>query len=147
MSTFSKLQRNISYKTYLIDILLAFLISLLSSSFIYFPLLIGLFITLDLRLSFVLPFLFFTEITHSFLYFSLITFYFIYKYYFYVVLSIKINKNYLNFISIPLVYILYFTFLSSYYIIQEEYFQLDYMMIIYYILIEELLLILDKKVD
>jgi len=147
MSTFSELQRSVSYKKYITDFLLAFIISLISSSFIYFPLLIGLFITLNLRLTFVIPFLFFTQITHSFLYFSLIIFYFIYKYYLYVILSIKINKNYLNYISIILVYIFYFTFLSSYYTIQDKYFELNYLIIIYYILVEELLFILDKKVN
>jgi len=145
MSTFSKLQRNITYKTYIIDILFSFVLALLSSNFIYFPLLIGIFITLDLRLSFVLPFLFFTEITHGYLYLSLISFYFIYKYYIYPIFSIKLDKNYIHFLSIPLVYILYFLFLESYYTINDIFFNINYLFILYYILVEELLLLIDKR--
>jgi len=145
MSTFPKLQRNISYKIYIKDLLLSFFIAYLSSSFIYFPLLIGLFISLNLRLSFILPFLFFTQITHSFVYFSLIIFYFIFKYYLYPVLYIKINKEYITYFSIPLIYLLYFSALISYYTINDINFNVNVIFIVYYILIEELLAILDKK--
>ena len=146
MPTFPKLQRNISYKNYLIDLILAFILALLNSEFIYFPLLIGLFITINVRLSFIIPFLFFTETTHNFAYFSLIIFYFIYKNYIYPILYIKIEHSLINYISIILVYLLYFTLLESYYTIQDENFNIHIMFIIYYILIEEILLLLDKRI-
>ena len=146
MPTFSKLQRNITYKNYLIDLFLAFILASLNSEFIYFPLLIGLFITINVRLSFIIPFLFFTETTHSFPYFSLIIFYFIYKNYIYPIFYIKIEHTFINYISIILVYLLYFSLLSSYYIIQDKDFHIHIMFIIYYIIIEELLLLLDKRI-
>jgi len=146
MPTFSELQRNITYKNYIVDILFSFIIVMLSSSFIYFPLLIGIFITLNLRLSFIIPFLFFTSITHSFVYFSLILFFFIYKKYIYLFLKITLNKYYIDFISIIFVYLLYFLFLTSYYTMQDIFFEVNYTFILYYILIEELLLIINQKV-
>jgi len=146
MPTFSELQRNITYKNYIVDILFSFIIVMLSSSFIYFPLLIGIFITLNLRLSFIIPFLFFTSITHSFVYFSLILFFFIYKKYIYLFLKITLDKYYIDFISIIFVYLLYFLFLTSYYTMQDIFFEVNYTFILYYILIEELLLIIKQKV-
>ena len=143
MSTFSKLQRNISYKIYL-DLLLAFLIVLLNSSFIYIPLFIGLFITINVRKSFLLPFLFFTEIMHNFAYFSLIGFYFIYKNYIYSILQIQFTKLYANFLSIILVYILYFLLLSSYFTINDINIHFNYIYLVYYILIEELILFIKE---
>jgi len=143
MSTFSKLQRNISYKIYL-DLLLAFLIVLLNSSFIYIPLFIGLFITINLRKTFLLPFLFFTEIMHNFAYFSLIGFYFIYKNYIYSILQIQFTKLYANFLSIILVYILYFLLLSSYFTINDINIHFNYIYLVYYILIEELILFIKE---
>jgi hypothetical protein len=125
MSTFPKLQRNISYKIYIIDLLLAFLIVLLNSSFIFIPLFIGLVITLDLRKSFVLPFLFFTEVMHNFLFFSLIGFYFIYKTYIYEILRIKFIKIYADAISIFLIYILYFLWFISFNILNEKVISFD----------------------
>ena len=132
MSTFSKLQRNISYKIYL-DLLLAFLIVLLNSSFIYIPLFIGLFITINVRKTFLLPFLFFTEIMHNFAYFSLIGFYFIYKNYIYNVLQIQFTKLYANFLSIILVYILYFLLLSSYFTINDINIHFNYIYLVYFL--------------
>ena len=146
MPTFPKLQRNITYKNYIIDLILSFIIVSFSSSYIYFPLLIGLFITLNMRISFILPFLFFTTITHSFIYFSLIIFYFIYKKYIYLILEIKLNKNFIDFISIVLVYLLYFLFVASYYTIQYIPFNINHLFIYYYILIEEFILIFIQKV-
>jgi len=146
MPTFPKLQRNITYKNYIIDLILSFIIVSFSSSYIYFPLLIGLFITLNMRISFILPFLFFTTITHSFIYFSLIIFYFIYKKYIYLILEIKLNKNFIDFISIVLVYLLYFLFVASYYTIQDIPFNINHLFIYYYILIEEFILIFIQKV-
>ncbi len=146
MPTFPKLQRNISYKNYLTDLILAFVLALLNSEFIYFPLLIGLFITINIRLSFIIPFLFFTETSHNFPYFSLIIFYFIYRNYIYPILYIKIEHSLINYVSIILVYLLYFSLLSSYYTIQDKSFHIHIMFIIYYILIEEILLLLDKRI-
>jgi len=145
MPTFSKLQRNISYKTYLIDLILSFVLSLLSSEFIYFPLLIGLFITINTRLSFIIPLLFFTETTHNFPYFSLIAFYFIYKNYIYPVFYIKIEKKFVDYISIVLVYVLYFSLLESYSTIQDEDFHINVIFILYYILVEEILIFIHKR--
>jgi len=144
MPTFPKLQRNISNQNYLIDILLSFIIVLFNSTFIYFPLFIGLVITLDLNLVFVLSFLFFTEITHNFPYLSLILFYFIYKNYIYFILSIKIDKNYINILSIFLVYFLYFLSLSAYYTINEIDFEFNPIYLFYYGLIEALFLFLKE---
>ena len=145
MSTFPKLQRNISYKNYLIDLILSFVLASLNSEFIYFPLLIGVFITIDIRLSFIIPFLFFTETTHNFPYFSLIAFYFIYKNYIYPIFYIKIEKKFVDYISIILVYVLYFSLVSSYYTIQDENFHIHVMFILYYIIIEEILLFIHKR--
>jgi len=146
MSTFSKLQRNISYKNYIIDLLFSFLLALLSSEYILVPLFIGLFITLNTRLSFILPFLFFTETLHGFPFFSLIGFYFIYKYYFYQLLAIKLEQPYTNLLSIIFVYLFYFLILLSYYTMQGINFSFHIEYLIYYILIEEILLIFDKRV-
>jgi hypothetical protein len=140
MQTFPKLQRIFTTKNYLVDVIVAFVIVIFNSSFVYFPLLIGLFITLDFRISFLLTFLFFTEITHNFLFFSLIGFYFVYKHYIHPILQIKISKIYSPFISIPIVYIFYFTTLSAIYTMNDISYNFDYLYILYYILIEELLL-------
>jgi len=139
MPPFSELQRNISYKNYITDFLISFIIVYLSSSFIYFPLFIGLFITLNLRLSLVIPFLLFTEITHNFIPFSLITFFFIYKLYIYPTLFIKFSKDYINIISMFLIYVLYFSLLVSINIIFDTPFNFNIIYLIYYGFIELLL--------
>jgi len=139
MPPFSELQRNISYKNYITDFLISFIIVYLSSSFIYFPLFIGLFITLNLRLSLVIPFLLFTEITHNFIPFSLITFFFIYKLYIYTTLFIKFSKDYINIISMFLIYMLYFSLLVSINIIFDTPFNFNIIYLIYYGFIELLL--------
>jgi len=142
MQTFPKLQRSIPYKTYIVDLLLAFVLALISSSYIYFPLLIGLVITANVRLSFSLPFLFFIEISHSFVFLSLIIFFIIYTQYIYPVLEIVLKKEYANFLSIVLVYLLYFASLSSYSTINDTEFNINIIFIIYYILVEQLLFVL-----
>ena len=139
MPPFSKLQRNISYKNYITDFLISFIIVYLSSSFIYFPLFIGLFITLNLRLSLVIPFLLFTEITHNFIPFSLIIFFFIYKLYIYPTLFIKFSKDYINIISMFLIYVLYFSLLVSINILFDTPFNFNIIYLIYYGLLELLL--------
>jgi len=145
MPTFPKLQRNISYKNYLIDILLSFIIVFFNSSFIYVPLFIGLVISLNFRLSFVFPFLFFTEITHNYIYLSLIVFYLIYKRYLYPFLFVILNKSYINIISIIFVYFIYFLFLTAFYVINDIEIDINYLYILYYILTEELLLFFINK--
>ena len=142
MQAFPKLQRSIPYKIYIADISLAFVLALISSSFIYFPLLIGLVITANVRLSFSLPFLFFIEVSHSFVFLSLIVFFIIYTQYIYPALQIVFKKEYANFLSIVLVYVLYFASLSSYATINEMEFNFNLLYIIYYILLEQLLFIL-----
>jgi len=147
MQTFSKLQRNISYKKYLKDFITISGIIFLNSNFIYVPLFIGLFITLDVSLSFILPFLLLTEITHSYIYFSLILFYFIFKKYIYLVFKMFLSES-TDYLSIPIIYILYFSFIYSYNIINNIPLSIDFIYILYYILIEELILILynNKKI-
>ena len=145
MQTFSKLQRNISYQTYLKDFITISGIILLNSNFIYIPLFIGLFITLEFRLSFILPFLFLTEITHSYVYFSLIAFFFVFKKYIYTFFSIFLS-NIIDYLSIPLIYILYFSFLYSYDIINNIPISINIIYIFYYILIEEFILIIKQKI-
>jgi len=146
MSTFPELQRNISYKNYLINILAGFFIALLSSKFVLFPLFIGLFITIDTSIIFILSFLFFIETLHSFPYFSLILFYLIYKNYIYKILYIKFDKTFTEFLSIILVYLLYFLVLTSYYTIQDINVNFNISYFIYYIFIEEIILFLYKRV-
>jgi hypothetical protein len=136
MPSFPKLQRNITYKNYLIDIAIPFVIAMLSSSFIFFPLFIGIAITLKFRLFFVINFLIFTEITHNYPIFLLLLFAIIYKKYIYTFLELKMDKQYLNYISIFLVYILFFSFLSSFLMINSIPFHFNWLFIFYYILLE-----------
>jgi len=145
MPTFPKLQRNITYKIYLKNFITISVIVLLNSSFIYVPLFIGLFITLNLRLSFILPFLFFTEIAHSFIYSSLILFYFIFKKYIYSFFN-SILFNITDYLAIVSIYILYFSFLYAYNIMNNSVISFNFTYILYYILIEELLLFIYKKI-
>ncbi len=143
MPTFSKLRRNLFDKNYLIfDILGSFLLALLNSQFIYFPLLIGIVISLNFRLSFVVPFLFFVSITHNFGYFSLIVFFVIYKLYIFPILSAKFHKSVVNYISVFLIYVLYFSMLSSIYTMFDIPLTINSLYIIYYIMIEEILLLI-----
>jgi len=141
MQTFPKLQRNISYKIYLNDLIIAFILALLNSSFIYFPLLLGFF---HLRLSFILPFLFFVETTHSFPFFSLILFFIIYNKYIYPVIQVVIKKDYQELISIFLIYFLYFSFIIAFFTINDKFFQFNFLFILYYIFIDQLLSIFYK---
>ncbi|NPA55629.1 MAG: hypothetical protein GXO40_04615, partial [Epsilonproteobacteria bacterium] len=78
---------------------------------------------------------------------SLIVFYFVYKYYVYEIISLKIDRGYMRYISIILVYVLYFSLLESYYTINDMSFDVDVYVIVYYIMIEELLLFFDTRFD
>jgi hypothetical protein len=140
MPSFPKLQRNITYKNYLIDIIIPFIIVMFSSSFVLFPLFIGIIITLKFRLLFLVSFLIFTEVTHNYPLFLLLFFTIIYKKYIYSFLELKIDKQYIKYISIILIYILFFSFLSSFLMIISIPFNFNWSYIFYYILIEILIL-------
>jgi hypothetical protein len=140
MPSFSKLQRNITYKNYLIDITIPFIIVMFSSSFILFPLFIGIIITLKFRLLFLINFLAFTEITHNYPLFLLLLFTIIYKKYIYTFLELKIDKQYIEYVSIIFTYILFFSFLSSFLMINSIPFTFSWNYIFYYILLEILVL-------
>jgi hypothetical protein len=140
MPSFSKLQRNISYKNYLIDIIIPFIIVLFSSSFVLFPLFIGIIITLKFRILFLATFLVFTEASHNYPMFILILFALIYKKYIYTFLQLKIDKQYIDYISIIIVYALFFSFLYSFLMISSVAFVFNINYLFYYILIEILIL-------
>ena len=140
MPPFSKLQRNISYKNYLIDIAISFIIVMLSSSFILFPMFIGIMITLQIRPLILITFLIFTEITHNYPLFILLLFALIYKKYIYTFLELKVDKQYIEYLSIILIYLLFFSFLSSCFMISSIPFTFNWIYIFYYILLEILIL-------
>jgi hypothetical protein len=140
MPSFPKLQRNITYKNYLIDITIPFIIVIFSSSFILFPLFIGTIITLKFRLLFLINFLIFTEISHNYPLFLLLLFTIIYQKYIYPFLELKIDKQYIKYFSIILIYILFFSFLSSFLMIISIPFSFNWNYIFYYILVESLIL-------
>jgi hypothetical protein len=139
MPSFSKLQRNISYKNIIIDIGIPFIIVLLNSSYILIPLFIGLVITIKPRILFLISFLLFTEITHMFPTFSLIILAYINYKFIYPFLKSFIDYQYIEYISILIIYILYFSFLHAFFIITFTSFNFDYVYIIYYIIIELLI--------
>jgi len=139
MPSFPKLQRNISYKSYL-DITISFIIVMLSSSFILFPMFIGIMITLQIRPLILITFLIFTEITHNYPLFILLLFALIYKKYIYTFLELKIDKQYIEYLSIILIYLLFFSFLSSFFMISSIPFTFNWIYILYYILLEILIL-------
>jgi len=140
MPTFPELQRNITYKDYLVDITIPFVIVIFSSSFILFPLLIGLIITLKFRPLFLVSFAVFTEVTHNYPLFLLLLFALIYKKYVYLFLEIKISKEYIEYISIATIYILFFSFLYAFFMSFSIPFNFNILYIVYYIIIELLLL-------
>jgi len=140
MPPFPKLQRNISYKNYLIDIAISFIIVMLSSSFILFPMFIGIMITLKVKPLILITFLIFTEITHNYPLFILLLFALIYKKYIYTFLELKVDKQYIEYLSIILIYLLFFSFLSSFFMISSIPFTFNWIYIFYYILFEILIL-------
>jgi hypothetical protein len=139
MSSFSKLQRNFAYKNYLIEGLFAFVVVLLSSSFIYFPLMIGFLAFSKMNRVIFYLFLFFTEVTHNFPFLSLLFFYLIFNTYVYPFFRSKIDTHYLNFVAIFSFYFFYFVMIDSYYILEEIPFDFNYFYIFYYVLVESFL--------
>ena len=140
MPSFPKLQRNITYKNYLIDITIPFIIVMFSSSFIFFPLFLGIIITMKFRLFFLINFLIFTGSSHNYPLFLLLLFTLIYKKYIYNFVELKIDKQYVEYVSIISIYILFFSFLSSYLMIVSIPFIFNWTYVLYYILIEILIL-------
>lgn len=144
MQTLSNVQRNSYDKKYIkisFEIIIAFLLASLSSSFIYFPMLIGLSIVrFDKYKFFLFSFLFFTEITHGLIIFSLILFYFIFKEFILFLLKDRIEASFIPYFSIFLIYTLYFGILSILYYLFDISSMYNYTLIfLYYILIEMLL--------
>jgi hypothetical protein len=139
MPSFPKLQRNITYKNYLIDITLPFIIVIFNSTYTLVPLFIGLFITIKPRILFLISFLLFTEITHMFPIFSLIIMALINYKFIYPFLKGIIDYQYREYVSILIIYILYFAFLHAFFIMTSTPFNFNYIYIIYYIIIEFLI--------
>jgi hypothetical protein len=145
MQTLSNVQRNFYDKKYIkifIEIFISFLLASLSSSFIYFPMLLGIVIMrFDKTKIFLFSFLLFTEITHGLFIFSLILFYCIFKEFILIFLKDKIENRFIPYLSIFLIYVLYFGVVWILYYLFNVPIIYDYSSIfIYYILLEMLIL-------
>lgn len=145
MQTFSKLRRNISYKVYLDyfgQLAGAFILALLSSSFLLFPILIAFVMTRYAhRTFFPVMFLYFTEITHSLPMFSLIIFFYLFNLYIHSFLTELIHKTYVKYVSVALIYGLLFLIYRILDILLNTSFDISSLMLFYYVLFETLLVV------
>jgi len=145
MQTFSNVQRNSYDKKYInffIEIFIAFLLASLSSSFIYFPMLLGISIIKFAKYrAFLFSFLFFTEITHGLFIFSLILFYFLFRDIIHPFLKDKIENIFIPYLSIFLIYVLYFGVVWILYHLFDIPIVYDYSVIFFYYILFEMLIL------
>jgi hypothetical protein len=145
MQTLSNVQRNFYDKKYIkisIEVFIAFVLTSFSSTFIYFPMLIGIvLLKFDKYKVFLFSFLLFTELTHGLFISSLFFFYFIFKEFVMNFLKGKIENQFIPYLSIILIYLLYFGIIWILYYLFNIPISYDYSTIfIYYILLEILIL-------
>jgi len=110
MQIFSKLQRNST--NYIFIIFFAFFVNFFNSSFVYFPLLLGMFfLCFDIGSVFVFLVLF--SILHQYNLFFLVGFYLFFKFFLIEKVYAYVDKQYLDVVLIFIVYIVFFIYILS----------------------------------
>jgi len=108
MQIFSKLQRNST--NYIFIIFVAVVVNFLNSSFVYFPLLLGVFfLCFDIGVVFIFLILF--SILHQYNLYFMIVFYLFFKFFLIKKIYAYFDKQYLDVVLIFIIYIVFFIFI------------------------------------